>query len=76
MSQSSTGDLGNLLGLRGRVVRICGREVSLTLVSFTRYIIIVMNVCGSAYENRCVVDGTCATQRIEYYDYDYACHNK
>ena len=26
---------GNLLGLRGRVVRICVREVSLTLVSFT-----------------------------------------
>ena len=60
------------------MVRICGREVSLTLVSFTftslvSYII-GMNVCGSAYENRCVVDGTCAIQCIEYYD--YTCHNK
>ena len=27
-----------------------------------------MNVCGSAYENGCVVDGTCVLrQRIEYY---------
>ena len=48
---------GNLLGLRGRVVRICVREVSLTLVSFTHLIL----VCDSAYENGCVVDGTCAT---------------
>ena len=39
------------------MVRICVREVSLTLVSFTH----LMNVCGSAYENGCVVDGTCAT---------------
>ena len=33
-----------------------------------------MNVCGSACENGCVVDGTCATrirQRIEYYIYIY-----
>ena len=48
---------GDLLGLRGRVVRICVREVSLTLVSFTHLIL----VCGSAYQNGCVVDGTCAT---------------
>ena len=48
---------GNLLGLRGRVVIICVREVSLTLVSFTHS----MNVCDSTYENGCVVDGTCAT---------------
>ena len=53
---------GDLLGLRGRVVRICVREVSLTLVSFTHLIFIIgMNVCGSAYENGCMVDGTCAT---------------
>ena len=26
-----------------------------------------MNVCGSAYENRCVVDGTCATAADYYY---------
>ena len=30
---------GNLLGLRGRVVRICVREVSLTLVRFTHLIL-------------------------------------
>ena len=39
------------------MVRICVREVSLTLVSFTHLIL----VCGSAYENGCVVNGTCAT---------------
>ena len=48
-SQSSIGDLGISLRLRGRVVRICVREVSLTLV------------CGSVCENGCVVDGICAT---------------
>ena len=52
---------GNLLGLRGRVVRICVREVSLTLVARFHSSYIGMNVCGSAYENGCVVDGTCAT---------------
>ena len=54
-SQSSTGDLGELL--RGRVVRVCVREVSL---HDTGKFHIGMNVCGSAYENGCVVDGTCA----------------
>ena len=45
-----------------RVVRLCVREVSLTLISFTHDTIIIgMNVCGSAYENWCVVDGMCAT---------------
>ena len=38
------------------MVRLCVREVSPTLVSFTH----LMNVCGSAYENGCVVDGMCA----------------
>ena len=44
------------------MIRICVREVSLTLVSFTHLIILLvyMNVCSSAYENGCVVDGTCA----------------
>ena len=51
---------GNLLGLRGGVVGICVRVVSLTLVSFT-HLMVGMNVCCSAYENGCVVDGTCAT---------------
>ena len=31
---------GKLLGLRDRVVRICVREVSLTLVSFTHLILV------------------------------------
>ena len=35
----------------GRVVRICVREVSLTLVSYTHSSYIGMNVCGSAYDN-------------------------
>ena len=38
-SQSSTGDLGDFT-LRGRVVRLCVREVSLTLVSFTHLILV------------------------------------
>ena len=54
------------------LVRLCVREVSLLLVSFTHF----MNVCGSAYENRCMVDGVCATasdsvlnQPLDYYYY-------
>ena len=47
---------GNLLGLRGRVVRICVRDTGKFHSSY-----IHMNVCGFAYENGCVVDGTCAT---------------
>ena len=45
------------------MVRICVREVSLTrtLVSFTHLTYIGMNVCSSAYENGCVVDGMCTT---------------
>ena len=34
--------------LRGRVVRICVSEASLTLISYTS---IGMNVCCSAYDN-------------------------
>ena len=56
---------GILLVLRGRGVRICVREVSLTLVHFTH-----LNVCSSAYENGCMVNGMCAIwQWIEYYYY-------
>ena len=60
-SQSSAGDLGNLLGLRGRVVRIllCQGGKPDTGKFHSSYI--GMNVCGSAYENGCVVDGKCAT---------------
>ena len=57
-SQSSTGDLGDFSGVegqRGKIIYV--REVSLTLVSFTHLIL----VCGSAYENGCVVDGMYAT---------------
>ena len=47
------------------MVRLCVREVSLALVSFTHLIIIIgMNVCDSAYENGCVVDGVCATKKV------------
>ena len=34
------GTWGILLGLRGRVVRICVREVSLTLLSYTHLILV------------------------------------
>ena len=44
------------------MVRLCVREVvSLTLVSYIHSSYIGMNVCGSAYENGCMVDGKCAT---------------
>ena len=49
-----------LIIIQSVLVRICVREVSLTLVCFDSSYI-GMNVCGSAYENRCMVDGTCAT---------------
>ena len=42
------------------MVRLCVREVSLKLVGFI-HLIIGMNVCGSANENGCVIDGMCAT---------------
>ena len=42
------------------VVRLCVREVSLILHSSY----IGMNVCVSAYENGCVVDGMCATAAV------------
>ena len=45
---------GNLLGLRGRVVRICVRVVNLTLVSFTHLILVWMYVYSSTYENGCM----------------------
>ena len=33
--------------------------ISLTLVSYT-HLILVVNGCGSTYENGCIVDGMCA----------------
>ena len=51
-SQSSTGDLGDVTGFEG--IGMCqGGEPD------TDYSI-CMNVCCSACEKRCVVDGTCA----------------
>ena len=56
--------------MQGTYVRIC---TSVHLTSYLYYLLkyhghtllhssyIGMNVCGSAYENGCVVDGTCAT---------------
>ena len=39
------------------MVRICVREVSLILVSFSHECIYI---CDSAYENGCMVDDLCA----------------
>ena len=43
------------------MVRICVREVGKPDTGKLHSSYIDMNVCGSAYENGCVVDGTCAT---------------
>ena len=51
---------GNLLGLRGRVVKMCQGGKPDTHSFYTG-----MNVCGSAYQNGGVVDGI--YMRIEYY---------
>ena len=50
---------GNLLGLWGRGENMCQGGKPDTGKFHSSYI--GMNVCGSAYENGCVVDGTCAT---------------
>ena len=61
-SQAAAPELGGgkrILGCSSKTCgkkNVCVREVSLKLVSFTH----LMNVCGSAYENWCVVDGMCA----------------
>ena len=48
-------DLGDFTGVEGQSGKFNSSYIG-------------MNVCGSAYENGCVVDGTCATvARIEYY---------
>ena len=52
---------GILLGLRGRVVRICVREEGKPDTGKFHSSYIGMNVCGSTYENWCVVNGTYAT---------------
>ena len=55
-SQSSTGDLGDFTGIEGQSGKImCQGGKSDTGKFHSSYI-----VCGSAYENGCVVDGTCA----------------
>ena len=47
--------------LLGRVVRICVREVYKPDTGKLHSSYNGMNVCGSAYENGCVVNGMCAT---------------
>ena len=58
--QSSTEDLGNVTGFEGHsVVGMCqGGEPD---TGEFQYSSICMNVCRSACENGCMVDGTCAT---------------
>ena len=59
-SQSSTGDLGEFTGIEGQnSMNVCQRGKPDTGKFHSSYI--HMNVCGFAYENGCVVDGTCAT---------------
>ena len=59
-SQSSTGDLGEFTGIVGQSGKnMCQGGKPDTGKFHSSYV--GMNVCGSAYENGCVVDGTCAT---------------
>ena len=62
-SQSSTGDGGEYTGIEGQSVKnnniMCHRDKPDTGKFHSSYV--GMNVCGSAYENGCVVDSTCAT---------------
>ena len=55
-SQSSTGDLGDFTGIEGQSGKGGKPDTGKFYSSY-----IGMNVCGSAYENGCVVDGACAT---------------
>ena len=48
--------VGEFTGIEGQSGKnICQGGISLTLVSYTH-----LNVCGSTYENGCVVNGMCA----------------
>ena len=59
-SQSSTGYLGEFTGIEGQSGKdMCQGGKPATGKFHSSYT--SMNVCGSAYENACVVDGTCAT---------------
>ena len=58
--QSSTGDLGDITGIgRPSGKNMCQRGKPDTGKLHSSYI--GMNVCGSAYENGCMVNGMCAT---------------
>ena len=58
-SQSSAGDLGEFIGIEGQSGKnMCQGGKPDTGKFHSSYI--AMNVCGSAYENGCVVVGTCA----------------
>ena len=60
MSLSLIGDLGDITGIEGQSGKImCQGGKPGTGKLHSSYI--GMNVCGSAYENGCVVDGVCAT---------------
>ena len=64
-SQSSTGDLGEFTGIEGQSGKnMCQGGKPDTGKFHSSYI--GMNVCGSAYENGCVV-ARVLRQRIEYY---------
>ena len=58
-SQSSTGEFTGIEGRSGK--NMCQGGKPDTGKFHSSYNIIGMNVCSSAYENGCVVDGTCAT---------------
>ena len=58
-SQSSTGDLGEFTGIEGQSGKNMYQGGKPDTGKFhSSYN--GMNVCGSAYENGCMVDGTCA----------------
>ena len=62
-SQSSTRDLGELTGIEGQSGKnMCQGGKPDTGKFHSSYI--GMNVCGSAYENGCVVDGMCAMAAV------------
>ena len=61
LGKSSTGDLWEFTGIEGQSGKnMCHGGGKPDTGKFHSSYIIGMNVCGSAYENGCVVDGTCA----------------
>ena len=60
-SQSSTRDLGDFTGVEGQSGKIMCQGGKPDTGHIGHLMYIRMNVCGSAYENGCVVDGMYAT---------------